>query len=152
MKPIEITDFKKTPGEYLKNPALEKFGISIAYLDEETYDEKGASLILESMGMDKKTDGATHGGSKAAVGILKAMFQLPGVTVLMIKDPDNKFLRIEGAAGDGEAAFHSQSAIEGLWMLHRTRGDAELAVIRIHVKSKQAEFTTEFVIRDVKLP
>lgn len=51
-KPVDLTDFSKSPGEYLKDERLEKFGISVAYLDEETFDAKGADLIWEIMGVE----------------------------------------------------------------------------------------------------
>lgn len=155
VKPVEIVAFRQTPGEYLKDPALEKFEISIAYLNEATFEEKGAALMLDSMGMGDELEDAEEaadGGMKAAIGMMKAVFELPNVAVFAINDPQEKLLRLEGVAGDGESGFYAQNTLGGLWMLHPKDTKAGLESIRIHIKSDQAEFTQALLLKDVKLP
>ena len=59
---------------------------------------------------------------KGALGMFKAVFDLPNVTAIMIKDPEENMLRLEGVTSDGEGSFYAQNAYGGLWMLH-ARGE-----------------------------
>ena len=149
-KPVDLSGFRKSPGEFVKNEVLEKYGISVAFLDEETFDEKGAALILEQLG---KNLGEPDGDAKKAmVAPMKAVFQVAKVGMFVVKDPEEKFLKIEGLGADGEVSFFAQSALNGLWMLHPKDRETELKTVRIYINSKEAEFTKEFVLKNVKLP
>lgn len=83
---------------------------------------------------------------------MKAVIQMAGIGLFLVKDPEEKFLKIEGLGSDGEVSFHTQRSLKGLWMLHPKDPEAELKSVRIHINSEEAEFTREFVLENVKLP
>jgi hypothetical protein len=152
VKPVEIKDFRKTPAEYLENATLEKFKIAVAYLDKESFDGKGEAFLLEGMELSTGLAKADDETMKGALSMFRAVFDLPNVTAIMVKDPEENMLRLEGVAADGKASFHAQNLHGGLWMLHATSEETDLAAVRIHIKSKAAEFTRELVLKGVKLP
>ena len=148
MKPVDISDYKKTPGEFIPNEVLEKAGLSVAYLDEETFDDKGAKILMKSMGM---LDDVPEEMRKSTLGPMKMVFGL-GASLFVVKDPNDIFIKIEGLDADGEKCAMAQSSLRGLWILTPSEKENAIATVRIHLKSAEAEIRRRFSIKDVKLP
>ncbi len=149
--PIEITDFAKSPGEFLENAALEELGVSLAYLDEATFDEKGSKLVLEAMSIRFGKNTVPPDQFEGAAAPMKMLFQM-GATLLVVRDPDDRVIKIEGLDEKGEPFTASQNMIQGLWQLIPRNKEKVLTAIRVQVASKDAEFSQPFTVKDVPLP
>lgn len=151
-KPVTIENFKKNAGEYIPNDALKEAGISIAYLDEATFDEKGSKLIAEKVlgkyGGGKSMDEAT---ARATAAPMKIMFQAEGSLMFVIDDPKKQLVKVEGLNDKGAESGSGMESIEGLWVLFG-RNEKGISKIRLHLKSDGAEVSRKFLLKEIPLP
>lgn len=145
-------DFSKSPGEYIPNKKLKKAGISVAHIDQATFDEKGWKLVSDRvLGKTGRKNISEAEARKAAIPV-KMIFQATGGLMFVIDDPEKQLIKLEGLDTDNEIIGLGVESSNGLWLLASLNDDRKAKSIRLHLRSENAEIARKFTIKDVPLP
>lgn len=157
---LVLKNFLATPGEYLGNEALKEHGIRVAYLNEDTFEDKGSSLVMERMKGEGSLYDSAPGVLEAAVSNFKNVISMSGMKTVLIDAPDDSILRVEAVVSSTGKRSIGNSAVMGMYMFHsgemaaKAMGKEPPQYDELHItlKSKGAEKAAEFVIENVTLP
>lgn len=150
-KPVVISDFREYAGEFVPNEALKEAGVSVAFLNAETFDEKGFKLVSKLVLGETASENAEI--ASATVAPMKMMVSMPTTLAFIIDDPNKQIVKVEGLGEEGdEVAGTGIESVKGLWILAVLDQEVTISRLRLHLKSAGAEVARGFTIKDISLP
>jgi hypothetical protein len=124
---VVLRDFAAWAGEYAVSDELKQLGIEAAYVNAETFDDKGGNLVMGLLTPAAQLADLSEAQKKGPLAMAKAMVSQPNTIVVLVKDPMEKLLKLEAADSRTGRTAKAVTSTQGMYIIptSATLGDEE---------------------------
>jgi len=149
---LDLASLMKQHGEYLQSTALADRGVRLAYLDEASFEEKGANLLIERFlkGRQRTEEQRKEMINASLLGPMRIALSRPNFAILLLDAPEDTVLGLALAASPDAKAKPLRPLHSGMFLI-QDEHDGTMRV-RLQFKSEAGEQQVPFRVEDIELP
>ena len=156
---VAMRDFTAVAGEYAVSEELKQHGIEAAYVNAETFDGKGGKLFLELVAPAGQLVKLPEAQKKGILAMMKGSVSQPNMIVVLIKDPQEKLLKLEAVDSRTGRTAQATAGARGMYLIPTStalRADEKeppaFDELHFHIRDSRLVKKAPFALRSVALP